>query len=98
MAERLTELTEPASAGKPDGLYQIGAPKGHHFYVLGGVMHLPMHPISAAAVLSKRKKLLVLTCGDGNPMVFMRAADVIEAWPHVERQVRNLAAKFGLAI
>ena len=75
---------------KPDGLYLLG--NGHYVYVIDGVLHLPMHTLSAPAVLAKYKPLIMLRWVDRDPMVFMRAADVIAAWPHVERQVRNTAA------
>jgi hypothetical protein len=66
--------------------------------VMDGVLHLPMHQLGAAEVMAQRKRLFMLNRGDGNPLVFMRAADVIAAWPQVEQQVRSLATAYGLAL
>ena len=81
---------------KVNGLYPLG--NGHFVYVVDGVLYLPMHTMSAPAVLAKCKPLIMLRWVDRDPMVFMRAADVIAAWPHVERQVRNTAAALCLAV
>ncbi len=98
MAETVNGCRKTPATGwtKPDGLYQV--PNGPYFYVIDGVLHLPVHAMSPAVVLAKRKRVFLLGWRDANPLVFMRAADVIAAWPQVELQVRNTAAVFGLAL
>ncbi len=98
MAETVNGCRKTAATGwtKPDGLYQV--PNGPYFYVIDGVLHLPVHTMSPAVVLAKRKRVFLLGRRDGDPLVFMRAADVIAAWPHVEQQVRNVAAASGFAL
>ncbi len=81
---------------KPDGLYRV--PNGRYFYVIGGVMHLPMHTVAEAVVLAKRKPLVLVPQKDGRHWVFMRAANVIAAWPHLERSIKGTASAFGFAL
>ena len=98
MAERMSGTKKGGTTGavKPNGLFPLG--NGHYVYVIDGVLYLPMHTMSAPAVLAKYKRLIMLRWTDRDPMVFMRASDVIAAWPHVERQVRNTAAALGFAL
>ena len=98
MAEKMNGEAQEAGRAteKRDGFYRMS--NGRYLFVMDGVMHLAVHSIPAPVVLSKGKRVIMLTRGDGDPLVFMRAGDVIAAWPEVERQVRKMAAAYGLEL
>jgi len=97
MATRMNESSKTAEIwSEHEGVYNLG--NGFCIFIKDGVLYLPVHTISAPAVLAKHKRLIMLRWDGASPMVFMRAADVIAAWPHVERQVRNTATALGLAL
>ena len=96
MAKTMNGASEGTSWRKPDGLYRV--PNGKYFYTVNGVMHLPVHTVASGEVLGAGKPLILVKLDDGNQLVFMRAADLIAAWPHMERKVKGMASAFGFEL
>jgi hypothetical protein len=94
MVEKLNVRAVPGGMDKARGLYELV--NGRYFFVENGVLHLPVHAIETGRVLAKGKPLISLKHRDGTALVFMRAADAIDSWPHLEVQIKSTAAELGL--
>lgn len=94
MVERLSVQPALFDAEKMPGLYHLA--NGRWFWVQDGVLFLSVHDVPTGVVLGKNKELVWFKHKDGTALVFMQAADVIAAWPHLEKQVKSTARELGL--
>ena len=96
MAKTINGSRDARGWRKPDGLYRV--PNGRYFYTVNGVMHLPVHTVAAGEVLGGGKPLVLVKLDDGKQLVFMRAADVIAVWPHMQAKVKGMVSAFGFEL
>jgi hypothetical protein len=92
----MTNEFTPCSADfKEDGLYHSGPKgrKGNYLFVKNGAMWMPTSMMSAFMVLTSGARLRQV---DGR--LFMRAADLVEAWPQYFEALMALATKHGLTL
>ena len=96
MAETMNGANDGTVWRKPDGLYRV--PNGKYFYTVNRVMHLPVHTVACGEAFGAGKALILVRLDDGEQLVFMRAADVIATWPHMDRKVRGMVSAFGFEL